>query len=158
MCDYSLMIFPNRLAAEGEILITHKFSTGSIGFASPDEVRSISPNAPAGFWGKVRAWFAMQPSASAIPAVCIPPGARLRLDCIPERAQRTLRATVGDAVTFTEITSAWNQYRDALRLNRGREVLLQPIGEGLRIRVLSATLAEGEPQPVEYHYNLIPRR
>src|SRR5437867_2983517 len=35
MCDYSLMVIPNRLAEEGEELVTHRFWTGSLGFASP---------------------------------------------------------------------------------------------------------------------------
>ena len=35
MCDYSLMVIPNRLAQEGEELVTHRFWTGSLGFASP---------------------------------------------------------------------------------------------------------------------------
>ena len=45
MCDYSLMTFPNRLANEGETLVTHKFSTGSIGFVSPMEL-GAAPTSP----------------------------------------------------------------------------------------------------------------
>ena len=36
MCDYSLMAVPNRLAQEGEDLVTHRFPTGSLGLASPN--------------------------------------------------------------------------------------------------------------------------
>ena len=35
MCDYSLQGLPNRLAGEGEQLVTHRFPTQSIGLASP---------------------------------------------------------------------------------------------------------------------------
>jgi len=31
MCDYSLMIVPNRLAIEGEDLVAHKFQSGTTG-------------------------------------------------------------------------------------------------------------------------------
>jgi hypothetical protein len=31
MCDYSLAGIPNRLAIEGEQLVVHQFSTGSLG-------------------------------------------------------------------------------------------------------------------------------
>jgi hypothetical protein len=34
MCDYSLLHFPNRLAVNGEELIVHRFSSGSIGLAA----------------------------------------------------------------------------------------------------------------------------
>ena len=39
MCDYSLMAVPNRLAQEGEELVTHRFPTGSLGLASPPDLR-----------------------------------------------------------------------------------------------------------------------
>jgi len=32
MCDYSLMSIPNRLAVEGENLIAHRFTTGTMGW------------------------------------------------------------------------------------------------------------------------------
>ena len=35
MCDYSLAGIPSRLAVEGEQLVAHRFSTGSLGLASP---------------------------------------------------------------------------------------------------------------------------
>ena len=37
MCDYSLMMVPNRLAIEGEELVAHSFQSGTTGFvSSPD--------------------------------------------------------------------------------------------------------------------------
>ena len=35
MCDYSLHGIENRLAEEGEILVVHRFYTGSKGLTSP---------------------------------------------------------------------------------------------------------------------------
>ena len=39
MCDYSLCGIPNRLAVEGEELVVHRFSTGSMGMASLADLR-----------------------------------------------------------------------------------------------------------------------
>jgi len=39
MCDYSLMAVPNRLAQEGEELVAHRFPTGSLGLASPADLK-----------------------------------------------------------------------------------------------------------------------
>ena len=45
MCDYSLMAVPNRLAREGEELVAHRFPTGSLGLASPSDLkRAVDPN------------------------------------------------------------------------------------------------------------------
>ena len=37
MCDYSLEMYGSRPAREGEIYVTTRFPTGSIGFASPGD-------------------------------------------------------------------------------------------------------------------------
>src|SRR5580658_9234209 len=90
MCDYSLMAVPNRLAREGEELVTHRFPTGSLGMASPADVRdAISPRHPGrqSMWHKIRAFF--DPTAApAVCAVCLPPGARLLICDIPARLQQ----------------------------------------------------------------------
>jgi len=36
MCDYSLHGIKNRLAEEGEVLVVHRFHTGSKGLTSPE--------------------------------------------------------------------------------------------------------------------------
>ena len=72
MCDYSLAGIPNRLAVESEELVVHRFSTGSIGLASP--CASVSSR-----------W-----SAKQNPAVCVPPGARLILLDVPKRLQHDM--------------------------------------------------------------------
>ena len=36
MCDYSLQGIENRLAEEGEVLVVHRFHTGSKGLSSPE--------------------------------------------------------------------------------------------------------------------------
>jgi hypothetical protein len=162
MCDYSLMTFPNRLANEGEILVTHKFSTGSIGFVSPQELFNIqrpAPCVPSDFWSRVRGWFVEPSARSAVPAVCIPPGARLKVQSIPERVFGKPDIAPEDLVTFTQVSATWGQFRDGLRTAKKQEILLQTIGEGLEIQVLSLTLAdESQPQREEYSFSPVSRR
>lgn len=145
MCDYSLMHLPNRLAAEGEVLMTHKFPIGSIGLATPDEVQAARTPACQihhGFWGSVKKWFASAPAQPVVCAVCVPPGALLRLYGIPEDVQRSAGVSAREEVTFTELTAARNQYRDAVRFMNGQEVLLQRFGPGVGVQVLRVSLAE----------------
>jgi hypothetical protein len=158
MCDYSLMNLQNRLADEGEILITHKFSTGSIGFVSPEELRNAQPPSqcvPSGLWSKARAWFT-SPARTAVTPVCIPPGARLKVQSIAENVRSVLDTAPGDVVVFTQTTATWNQFRDALRTGGKREVILQSVGEGLQVQVVSLALPdETQPTPEEYSYTLV---
>ena len=59
MCDYSLMAVPNRLAQEGEELVTHRFPTGSLGLASPANLPHVAcpPAAPRTFWTVLVSFF-----------------------------------------------------------------------------------------------------
>ena len=144
MCDYSLMAVPNRLAREGEDLVAHRFPTGSLGLASPDDLkRATFPKSPArrGFWCAVRDFF-NPPRTSPVCAVCIPPGARLRLHNIPARLQHEFAVGPVEDVTFTQITAAINSYRDAVRFGNGREVRLQELREGQAVKVLDLSVAE----------------
>ena len=61
MCDYSLHTYPNRLAADGEELVVHRFGAGSLGLASPADlgpVISASQDDVNGtLWSRVRRGF-----------------------------------------------------------------------------------------------------
>jgi hypothetical protein len=153
MCDYSLMAVPNRLAAEGEDLIAHRFPTGSMGLASPAELKQVSDPMkaqPKGIWTKVKDFFS-PPVWQPVAAVCVPPGARLWLGDIPDQMQRTLRVGPAEEVVFTQISAAVNSYRDAVRFCNGRQVRLQELREGQRVKVLDLSLAEAfEPVIEEY--------
>lgn len=143
MCDYSLMSVPNRLAQKGEELVTYRFSTGSLGlapFSNLHPERSQAAPAPRTFWSTLKKIFNCS-QANSIPAVCIPPGARLTIE-IDERWRRELGCGRVVEVTFTQLTTAVNSYRDAIRLPNGREVLLQQLKEDLRVRVLSLSPAD----------------
>jgi hypothetical protein len=144
MCDYSLMAVPNRLAREGEELVAHRFPTGSLGLASPADLkRAVDPPPPVrrSLW-RAAAEFFNPPKSEPVPAVCIPPGARLLLQDIPVRLQQELCLRPVERVTFTQISAAVNSYRDAVRFENGREVRLQELREGQRVRVLDLSVAE----------------
>ena len=144
MCDYSLMAVPNRLAREGEELVAHRFPTGSLGLASPADMKRASHPVRAArrtFWCVLKEFFD-PPHTVAVPAVCIPPGARMQLQDIPVRLQQELGVGPCETVTFTQISAAVNSYRDAVRFSNGRELRLQEMREGQRVRVLDLSLAE----------------
>lgn len=144
MCDYSLMCVPNRLAKEGEDLVLHRFPTGSLGFASPADLYRVVDPAKAqsrGFWQTLRNFFS-PPRLTTVPAVCIPPGARLRLEEIPKRIQFDLDVEPSEEVVFTQLTAAVNTYRDAVRFHNGYRVRLQDLSGGVRAKVLDLSLAE----------------
>lgn len=165
MCDYSLMNLPNRLASAGEALVTHRFPSGSVGLASPEEVqaaRVASSPQERGFCHSLRKWLFGVPAGPIIRAVCLPPGARLKLYGIPEVLQRSARVSAGEEVTFTQATISENRYRDAIRFSNGQQVLLQQIGTGVGVHVLAVGL--GEPSagdemassPDNVHNRLVP--
>ena len=124
MCDYSLAELSNRLARAGEHLVLHRFPTGSLGLkSSRRRLREIL-------------------FPSSVCAVCIPPGARLLLQDIPEPVQCRYLAGSTEAVTFVQLSLEVYTHRDGVRFTNGREVLLQELEPGQRVTVLS--LGDGE--------------
>jgi hypothetical protein len=88
-------------------------------------------------------WGSRSPRKSrCVVAVCIPPGAHLRVWDIPEYLQREINVRRTEEVTFTQITASPFRYRDALRFRNGCELLLQRLEEGQRVRVLSLSIAD----------------
>ena len=84
-----------------------------------------------------------------VPAVCIPPGARLSLQDIPHRVQQEFGVGPQEEVVFVQTSVSVNTYRDAIRFVNGRELNLQELREGQRVRVLSLALAEPMAAHVE---------
>jgi len=128
MCDYSLMGLPSRLAAEREELVVHRFLTGTIGLAAPSDLVTQGTGGP--------------------PAVCIPPGTQLLLRDIPLLLRCKLRVDGEEEVTFTQISAATNTHRDAVRFADGREIRLQELSEGQRVRVLGIPSGDRPPRVV----------
>jgi len=144
MCDYSLNGVPNRLAEEGEHLAVHLFPTGSLGLAAASDQQSLRTDQPqrgVSIWARIRDWFTLETQQN-IPAVCIPPGAKLVLDGIPSRLQEQYGVGATEPVTFVQLSAEPYQYRDAIRFRNGREVLLQRLPVGQRVAVLQLALEE----------------
>jgi hypothetical protein len=163
MCDYSLMAVPNRLAEEGERLVSHRFPTGAIGLAAPGDVwklRARSDPAASCLWKRLWSAITLCNAGHRVTAVCIPPGARLLLEAIPKRVQRPLDVGITEEVTFTQLSLQQNQYRDAVRFKNGQELLIQELEEETRVYVLDLGSSEHRKTMVEtgYEYTLIPRR
>jgi hypothetical protein len=153
MCDYSLMAVPNRLANQGEDLVAHRFPTGSMGLASPADLKPVCNTVtikPRGFWNKLKN-FLSPPVWQPVAAVCIPPGARLWLGGIPEQMQKSLKVGPEEDVTFTQISAAVNTYRDAVQFCNGRQLRLQELREGQPVKVLDLSLSE-TPEPLAEEY------
>jgi hypothetical protein len=129
MCDYSLAHFPNRLAVEGEQLVVHRFGARTLGL-TPAKCGLKELLLP-----------------THLPAVCVPPGARLRLYDISEDLQRRLGVGAVEEVTFIEQSLEAFTYRDGVRFANGREILLQQLTCGQRAEVMSLGAGEEEPQP-----------
>ena len=128
MCDYSLAHFPNRLAVEGEQLIVHRFDGRTLGL-TPAQL------------GLKQLLF-----GGGRLAVCVPPGARLRLRDIPDHLQQSLGVGAVEDVTFIEKSFEAFAYRDGVRFANGRAVLLQRLQCGQRAEVLSLGCEESESE------------
>ena len=160
MCDYSLMSFPNRLATEGEELVVHRFRSGAKGLAAVSDLRRASLALTvrrkslrlllSEFCSRVGEIVAAPDESKSVPAVCIPPGARLLLRDIPERLQDQVGIRQVEEVTFTQITSSEFSYRDAVRFRNGIETILQQLQEGQRVRVLNLSSADTASPELEF--------
>jgi hypothetical protein len=163
MCDYSLHVYPNRLATDGEELVVHRFGGASLGLASPADLRPVinaracSATAKKSWsWAAIKDWLQAnrpqwQPERQT-PAVCVPPGARLVLKDIPKGLQKELGIGEVEEVKFVEISAEVNTYRDAVRFKNGRQLLLQALREGQRVTVLSLAPVEAE-EPVLFAHS-----
>jgi hypothetical protein len=154
MCDYSLHVYPNRLAAEGEELVVHRFGGASLGLASPSDLRPVITTNYCDLtskkpwsWTAIKEWFLATSSGQPdkpTPAVCVPPGARLLLKDIPTGLQRKMGVGEIEEVMFVEISAEVNTYRDAVSFKNSCQLLLQDLHEGQRVTVLSLTPEEVE--------------
>jgi hypothetical protein len=149
MCDYSLQGLPNRLAVAGEELVTHRFRTGSIGMASPlDIAPACQSKNKQGWWAALKSWLNPQLELENVPAVCIPPGARLRMSHVPYELQKAYGLNPVEVVTFTQSSADAFRYRDAIRFDTGCLRILQTLAEGVPFQVLSVNVEEVEPEAV----------
>jgi hypothetical protein len=117
-----------------------------MGLASPDDLNRTQQQTKKGLWPSIKNFFA--PAVSRpVPAVCIPPGARLHLSGIPERLQAEYGISHAEDVTFIQMSASSYAYRDAVQFSNGKQMLLQEFTEGQKVRVLSLELADRQWQP-----------
>lgn len=147
MCDYSLCGLPTRLAADGEVLAVHRFRTGSMGLASPVELkmaeRAAAPARRRGFWSHLKSMFEENTVAPPVTAVCVPPGTQMVLKNIPDDQRRRWKIGETEPVTFVQLSANAYSYRDAVRFRNGIEVLLQNLREGTAVQIVCV----GDPAP-----------
>jgi hypothetical protein len=134
MCDYSLMEFPNRLAPEGEVLVVHRFRSGCNGLTAPVDCIPVVTG-KSSLWSTLKTLFSF-PEPPRVPAVCIPPGARLILHDVPAPLQKQLGIGPEEEVKFVQISALENQYRDAVRFRTGHTLRLQELTVGQRVQVV----------------------
>ncbi|HEX5412599.1 MAG TPA: hypothetical protein VFZ27_12180 [Terriglobia bacterium] len=150
MCDYSLMGVPNRLVRANEELVLYRFHTGTLGFTSVAEESGCQQTRS--FWQRLKR-NSFSAVASSPTAVCIPPGARLRLEDVPRNLQTQLQVGETAQATFTQLSVEPHRHRDAVRFDNGIVAKLQNLRPGMRAKVLDLSLAEAsEPvlsDPVE---------
>jgi hypothetical protein len=163
MCDYSLHNHKTKLATEGEQLFVNLFKGGSQGLASCQElktIRSIQPAPTHGFIRRCFHWISeLRRVAKSseekfnLTAICVPPGARLRLVGFSSRLQKQWGVDADEEVTFLQETAEPFRYRDAVQFDhslsggprKGEDldiVSLQKLPVGLRVVVLSLDLEE----------------
>jgi len=140
MCDYSLMMVPNRLAVEGEELVAHRFASGTTGLVSERDFELWTTRKPRSFRQWMKDGFSSVPEPT--PAVCIPPGARLRLIGVPDTLQTQFAKELSPDVVFTQISVEVNQHRDALFFSNGTTILLQRLPEGQKVKILGLSSEE----------------
>ena len=138
MCDYSLHGIENRLAEEGEVLVVHRFYSGSKGLTSPEYLKPTGQ--PKGWMAMLKRMFAAR---SMVCAVCIPDGAHLVLRGISLALQQAHDLCTTEAVTFRQLSANAETYRDAVEFKNGVKVRLQDLEEGqsVEVRALSSEKA-----------------
>ena len=104
MCDYSLELYRSRPAVQEEQYTLHRFPSGTMGFVSGVDCDT---------------------------AVCMPAGAKLRLEGINETVQRAFAVGPTEEVAMIRLDVTGHAHRDAVRFANGREVLLQSLNAGV---------------------------
>ena len=104
MCDYSLEMYQSRAAREGEIYVTTRFPSGSIGLAAPEECET---------------------------AVCMSCGTRLTLENLSAETQMAFKVSDTESVTFVHLDEGL--HRDGVQFANGCRTPLHRLGVGVLV-------------------------
>ena len=150
MRNHSLQEVPERLAVQGEVLVSYRFRTGSVGLASPGEIAGSK-----GVWQGIGVrpswWSSWKRKISHIlksdttAAIRVSPTARLRVNSVPDDIQAEFGVSAIENVNFVQLNAEGCLLRDAIRFRNARHVLLQRFGEGIWFEVLSDGSNDREP-------------
>ena len=141
MCDYSLHGIQNRLARKGEVLLVHRFYTGSKGLTSPEYLNFDPPKSKGlmAFFKRV-----MTMVRPRVCAVCIPDGAQLIMGGISPKLQQAHGLNSTEVVTFRQLSTDARTYRDAVEFKTGLKVRLQDLDDGQTVEVLALSSGEAD--------------
>ena len=122
MCDYSLHAVATRPAEVAETLVSTSFSTGTHGFASPDDPKV---------------------------AVCLRPGTEIAFENDVQTDGMMFRKNIGDRLArFRQIDlNKPSQHHDALEFSNGTIVLVTNLAAGQRATVLQLPASPIEEKP-----------
>ena len=122
MCDNSLHAVATRPAEVAETLVSTNFSTGTYGFASPDDPKV---------------------------AVCLRPGTEIAFENEVQTGGMMFRKSVGDRLArFRQIAlDKPYQHHDALEFSNGAIVLVTDLTAGQRATVLQLPASPIEERP-----------
>ncbi len=109
MCDYSLEMYASRPAREGEIYVTTRFPSGSIGLAAPGDCTT---------------------------AVCVTYGTNLRLENLPSDLQDSFKISAVEDISFTRLEDGL--HHDGVKFANGHEAPLHRLGTGVLVSVIAA--------------------
>jgi hypothetical protein len=147
MCDYSLMMLPNRLAVCGEELIAHKFRSGSLGFVGLRDYDAwLQERRPKGFWERLKYWLVDEPEPS--PIVCMPPGSRVRMFAVDVALQQKYALRWSEDAVINQLLEQEGRHRDVFCFDNGAVVSLQALSEEQMVKILWLS-AEGEGAGVD---------
>lgn len=113
MCDHSLEMYRSRPATSGERYVLHRFRSGTLGFIDPVDCST---------------------------AVCMPAGARLRLEGISLRVQQARALSPTADAVMIRCDYNGSVHRDGVRFADGRKLLLQSLNPGVSAVSLSRDL------------------
>ena len=141
MCDYSLHGIQSRLARKGEVLLVHRFYTGSKGLTSP-EYLNFDPPKPNGLMALFK--WKMTIVRPRVCAVCIPDGAQLIICGISPKLQQAHGLNSTEVVTFRQLNTDARTYRDAVEFKTGLKLRLQDLDDGQTVEVLALSSEEAD--------------
>ncbi|WP_374545614.1 hypothetical protein [Rhodoblastus sp.] len=122
MCDYSLELYESRPARAGEVYVTSRFPSGSIGLTAPQDRET---------------------------AICIACGTRLVLEGLNEETRSAFGISEMEEVVFAHMQDGL--YRDGVAFANGVRVALNRLGVGVLVSLadVAPIAAKKEPEKKE---------